>query len=96
MWRQVKRIGCRALMVVGFVLARTEVAAQGCAMCRTALGSADDPLANGFFWSIMFLGSAPFVVVGSVGGWLLYRHHATSSRDTHDEKAGGEPGGTLP
>ncbi len=56
------------------LLTRIDAAAQGCAMCRTALGSADDPLARGFYWSVLLLMSAPYVVFGSIAGWLVYRH----------------------
>jgi len=56
------------------LLARSDAVAQGCAMCRTALGSADDPLARGFYWSVLLLISAPYVIFGSIAGWLVYRH----------------------
>ena len=74
MWQRMKRKMYGVLVGACVLLASSDAAAQGCAMCRTAIGSADDPLANGFFWSIMFLVSAPYTVIGSVGGWLIYRH----------------------
>jgi hypothetical protein len=63
-----------ALAAVALLAARTDALAQGCAMCRTALGSADDPLARGFYWSILFMMSTPYIVTGSVAAWLVYRH----------------------
>ena len=45
--------------------------AQGCAMCGTVL-SADDPVTQGFNWSIAFLMAMPYLVFGMVGGWLVY------------------------
>jgi hypothetical protein len=51
-----------------------QAAAQGCAMCATALGSPDDPHARGFYYSILLLISAPYAVVGSIAGWLVYRY----------------------
>jgi hypothetical protein len=55
-----------------------DATAQGCAMCRTVLVG-DDPLAQGIFWSILLLMSAPFVVAGSIGGWLLYQYWRAQS-----------------
>ena len=76
------------------LLMTTDVLAQGCAMCRTALGGSEDPVARGFFWSILFLMSAPYTILGSVGGWFLYRY----LRRARDENGPGmaygeEPGG---
>ena len=70
------------------LLARSDAAAQGCAMCRTALGSADDPLARGFYWSVLLLISAPYAVFGSIAGGLVYRHVPAS----RGAAAPGEPG----
>lgn len=47
-------------------------AAQGCAVCLGA--SANDPFARGLNWSILFLAAMPFTIVGSIGGWLLYKY----------------------
>lgn len=55
-----------------------DATAQGCAMCRTAL-SGDDPLSQGIFWSVLLLMSAPFVVAGSIGGWLFYQYRRAQS-----------------
>ncbi len=60
---------------LGFV---GDALAQGCAMCRTALGPADDPLAQGFYWSVLLLISAPYTVAGVLGGWLVYRYRAAA------------------
>jgi hypothetical protein len=51
-----------------------EALAQVCAMCQTVMPQANDPLARGMFWSVLFLMAAPFVVGGSIGGWVVYRH----------------------
>jgi hypothetical protein len=63
-----------ALVVAALLATRSDALAQGCAMCRTALGSGDDPLARGFYWSILFMMSSPYIVTGSVAAWLVYRH----------------------
>jgi hypothetical protein len=44
--------------------------AQGCAMCRTALQGQDDPLAVAINTSILFLVTMPYLIVGTVGGWI--------------------------
>lgn len=49
-----------------------EVLAQGCAMCKTALGGPDDPLARGLNISILFLLSMPFALLATVGGWFFF------------------------
>jgi hypothetical protein len=66
-------VGALALLPGTLVATRGDALAQGCAMCRTALGDADDPLARGFYWSVLFLMSAPYIVAGAMGAWLAYR-----------------------
>ena len=51
--------------------------AQGCAMCATAVGSSE---ARGMNISILFLMSMPFVLTGSVGGWLWYSYRRSQRR----------------
>jgi hypothetical protein len=46
--------------------------AQGCPMCEVAVDGAKDQLGRGLNVSIGFLMSMPFLLVGSVGGWLFY------------------------
>jgi hypothetical protein len=43
-----------------------------CAVCLT--GGANDPVQDAFNWSVLFLMAAPYTIVGSIGGWLFYRH----------------------
>jgi hypothetical protein len=47
--------------------------ARACAVCGTGPGIVGDPTARGFYWGILFLMALPFVVAGSIGGWLVYR-----------------------
>jgi hypothetical protein len=68
-----------------------EAAAQGCAMCGTVLG-ADDPRANAFKWSILFLMAVPYVLAGAVAGWLYLsarRSRAASRHGRLDVEVGG-------
>jgi hypothetical protein len=91
----VSQLGLSAWLAVTAV---SEVAAQGCAMCRTALGGADDPLTRGFFWSVLCLMGAPYVVAAVIGGWLAYRHVVATRADAEgagsplmgDETGGGD------
>src|SRR5574341_2558812 len=66
----------RLLVVgVGVVVATALLApavAQACAVCLGS--SADDPSATGFIWGVLFLAATPFAIVGSIGGWLLYKY----------------------
>ncbi len=60
-----------ALLCVSMFFAG-DAAAQGCAMCKTALGGPGDPLSSGINTSILFMMSMPFVLFAVVGGWLTY------------------------
>ena len=53
--------------------------AQGCAMCATYLNGTD-PRSDAFKTSILFLMSMPFLVVGTVGGWILWMYRRKSIR----------------
>jgi len=55
----------------GLLLALPDwVLAQGCAMCRTSLPGQNDPLVAAFNTSILFMMAMPYLIVGSVGGWI--------------------------
>ena len=51
-------------------------AAAQCAMCKTAVESSGEgnggSLAQGLYWSILFMLSAPYLLLGT-GAFLLYR-----------------------
>lgn len=64
-------------LVAAVSLLSTE--ALGCPTCRTALSG--DPLARGIYWSILLMGAMPFVLIGSIGGWLIYMHRRRSRRN---------------
>src|SRR5712692_5720811 len=58
--------------------------ASACAVC---LGGADgnDPVADAFNWSVLFLMAAPYAVVGSIAGWLFYTYrHAAAKREKNE------------
>lgn len=59
-------------VVIAAALLFTPDAVLGCAVCLGS--SANDPFARGLNWSILFLAAMPFTIVGSIGGWLLYKY----------------------
>ena len=66
-----------ALLIVA--LAPAESLAQGCAMCATYLDGRDSR-SDAFKTSILFLMSMPFLVVGTVGGWILWMYRRDRPR----------------
>jgi len=65
-----------------------DAGAQGCAMCKTAIGGPGDPLAIGINTSIMFMMAMPFVLFAAVGGWLTYMfwNHQIAPAGEADER----------
>jgi hypothetical protein len=55
-------------------LSSSEVLAQGCAMCRTAVEGASDPLSRGISLSVLFMVSMPFAIFTTIAGWLYISH----------------------
>lgn len=95
------RRGAAALLAAAAAWAASpEALAQGCAMCRTAVEGAEDPLARALSWSTLFLLAMPFAVVASVGGWIFFSLRSAApadpaAADQPDVPAGSgtEPGG---
>ncbi|HWP58818.1 MAG TPA: hypothetical protein VNL14_13080 [Candidatus Acidoferrales bacterium] len=59
--------GVSALALTAFLPA----AVQACAVCIG--GDANDPLADAFNWSVLFMMASPYVIFGTIGGWIFYR-----------------------
>ena len=76
-------------LLPAFTLFPSEGFAQGCAMCKTALSGADDPLAIGIFWSAILMMSMPFVLFASIGGWIFYQYRCA-------DRPVGPPAAVLP
>jgi hypothetical protein len=70
---------CGVLALVVAVVP-VESLAQGCAMCATYLSNGQDPRAEAFRVSMLFLMSMPFVVVGVVGGWFAWMYRRNRGR----------------
>lgn len=63
------------------------IAAQACAVCVSG-ASPDDRMADAFNWSVLFLMSTPYTIMGSVAGWIFYAHRrAARKRDAVKRKA---------
>lgn len=74
-----------AIIVLAVMLV-LPVAAQACAVCLTGIGQ-DDPVADAFNWSVLFLMAMPYTVVGSIAGWLFYNYRrAAGKRGTFRKK----------
>lgn len=56
------------------VLSGSDALAQGCAMCRTAVEGATDPLSRGISLSVLFMVSMPFAIFTTIAGWLYISH----------------------
>ncbi len=53
--------------------------AHSCAVCWGL--PADDSSSRGATWGILFLMAMPFTIVGSIGGWLLYKYRRPERRN---------------
>jgi len=67
------------LVTASVIIAVWTEVAQACAMCQTVMPRGDDPLARGFFVSMLILLAAPFLVSTALGGWWYYYHRAARS-----------------
>ena len=54
--------------------ASQDALAQGCAMCQTLFPSENAILVQGMLRSAFFLMAMPFVVFGSIAGFIFYRY----------------------
>ena len=81
-----KRMKQRILLgVLGIWMACFHVPsiAHACSVCLTG---ANDPTADAFNWSVLFLMATPYTVVGSIAGWLFYTHRRSAAKHEKKEK----------
>ena len=69
-------------IVWGMLLASAGPALAQCAMCGTALQDQDGPLQRGIFWSVVFLISLPYSIVGGFIAYLYWRSRKVRSQET--------------
>ena len=62
------------------------VIVQACAVCLTG-ASENDPVANAFNWSVLYLLTTPYAIVGSIGGWLFYRFKSAARRRSEEKNS---------
>lgn len=57
--------------------------------CSVCLGGADgnDRLMDAFNWSVLFLMAMPYATVGSIAGWIFYRHRKVRKREVPEKEA---------
>jgi uncharacterized membrane protein len=80
-------------IVVGVILAATATEVLACPMCKAALGSQSrnhGDWVGGFFWSILFMLSMPFILFGSLSVYmytLVRRARREAAGDTGNPRA---------
>jgi hypothetical protein len=65
--RPVAAIGLAAAVML---LASPDALAQGCAMCKTSIGGAEDPLAKAFTASSIFMICMPLATIVTIASWI--------------------------
>ena len=83
-----KSSGARRLLATacGAVLIAPAVSAAQCAMCGTAIQGENDPLARGLFWSVVFLRSLPYTIVGGLILPFVILHRRARRRSTPERR----------
>lgn len=86
MLERLKRAGLLGL-VGGWAgtLASSSSLAIACAVCVT--GAGNDPSADAYKWSVLFLMAMPYVVAGSVAGWLVYSYRRAAAKPEQADAA---------
>ena len=76
------------VLVAAAVGALLPVDAHACSVCWDL--SSNDLSSRAMNWSILFLMAMPFTIVGSIGGWLVYKYrHAPKAE--RQRPASGQP-----
>lgn len=55
--------------------------------CSVCLTGANDPSVDAFNSSVIFLMATPYLVVGSIAGWLVYSYRRTTKKREQTEAA---------
>lgn len=75
--RQFRFVGTAALIVLA--VTATASVANACPMCKEALAGGGGDLVSGVFYSILFMLSMPFLILGGISSyfyWLVRRARA--------------------
>ncbi len=65
------------LLSVGSACCSLPALAHACSVCLTG---ANDPTADAFNWSVLFLMATPYTVVGSIAGGLFYSYRRSVAK----------------
>ena len=68
-------------LIVGMMVLSTLIptVVDACPSCKTI----DDPIVQGFKWSILFLMAMPYIVSGLIGGSVFYIYKHTHRTNNH-------------
>lgn len=71
--REILKRLCLAFMIIAFVLCLANVV-EACPTCKDGLTNSHDQakLIQGYFWSIVFMMSMPFLILFGLGGYFYY------------------------
>jgi hypothetical protein len=58
-------------------LAHDPVVARACSVC---LSGDSGPIADAYNWSVLFLMATPYTVIGSLGGWFVYKYRRAAKQ----------------
>ena len=86
MGRKMRRRCLTALLMLIVVFVLTEAVTLGCPTCKD--GMSENPnIARGYFWSILFMMSMPFLLIGTFSGYayVLVRRARLGQHDDHQE-----------
>ena len=81
-----------ALTVLAVLLASADgVLAQGCAMCKTTLDGVSDPLVEAMNVSVLFMMAMPYLIVGTIGSWIVFRSRRSGGDESSAASESREP-----
>jgi hypothetical protein len=92
-----RRLFVIGLLLVCIILLVTATDALACPMCKAALASQDrgkGDWVGGFFWSILFMLSMPFVLLGSFSTYM-YVLVRRARREQSERRVAVQPAGAL-
>ncbi|HEX2229082.1 MAG TPA: hypothetical protein VHM64_18260 [Candidatus Binatia bacterium] len=66
-----------SVMLLGAFFARSPLA-SACAVCLTG---ADGSASDAYNWSVLFLMATPYLVMGSIAGYLVYAYRRAAGKN---------------
>ena len=87
-------LAAAVVVAAAAVGALAPVDAHACSVCWDL--SSNDLSSRAMNWSILFLMAMPFTIVGSIGGWLVYKYRHSSKVERQRPASGGPLPTTQP